>query len=176
MAKQGKLDDFEQIFHEYKGWVYKTAYLIVQNPQQAEDIMQEVFVRAYKSNGTFDHQKGSYSTWLRRITINRCLNGHRNGASSTASIEEMEEQGQSIPDNGLGGLDQISLKDDIRNLIDSLGAKYRAALVLRCVDGLAYDEIAEVLGIPLGTVKSRINRAVEALREKRKSMEKEAQK
>lgn len=70
MTKQNDKDDFEAVFNKYKGWVYKTAYLIVRDPQKAEDVMQEVFIKAYKSNSTYDPVKGSYRTWLRQMTIN----------------------------------------------------------------------------------------------------------
>lgn len=164
MAKQSDKYDFEAVFNKYKGWVYKTAYLIVYDSQKAEDIMQEVFIKAYKANSTYDPEKGSYRTWLRQITINQCLNDGRKQSIKTSSIEEMEEYGQSLPDNGMSIAEQISLREEMKMMFNSLSAKHRAVLVLRCVDGLSYEETAKVLGIPLGTVKSRINYAILALR------------
>ncbi|MFC1978552.1 RNA polymerase sigma factor [Chloroflexota bacterium] len=166
MAKQTKIDDFEAVFDQYKGWVYKTAYLITQNHYKAEDVMQEVFINAYRSNGTYNPKKGNLSSWLRRITINQCLKDKRDKSPSTYSIEEMEEQGHSIPDENLPLSEQVTLKNDIRRLLSSLNQKSRAVLILRYYDGLAYSEIAELLNIPLGTVKSRINTAISTLQTK----------
>ena len=172
MAKQTKLNDFEAVFNQYKGWVYKTAYLILEDHHKAEDVVQDVFISAYKSNGNYDSEKGSYTSWLRRITINRCLNDSRRWDFSLSSIEEIEDKGYNIPDSGIPLSEKVALSDYTQRLIGSLSAKYRAALVLRCMDGLTYNEIAEVLGIPLGTVKSRINGAILAVRDRQKKMDK----
>ncbi|MFC1951214.1 RNA polymerase sigma factor [Chloroflexota bacterium] len=172
MAKQTGIEDFDAFFLQYKNWIYKIAYLIIGDPNIAEDIMQEVFINVYKSKESFDSEKGDYTRWLRRITINECLKDGRKKAVSSYSVEEMEEKGYNLPDNSLPLPEQLSLKNDIQYLVNSLSIKYRAALILRCVDGLNYSEIAEALGIPLGTVKSRINRAILALRERQKEIEK----
>ena len=166
--KQIEIEDFEAIFHQYKNWVYKTAYLVLRDHHKAEDIMQKVFINAYKSHDTFDPQKGSYRNWLRTITINQCFHNTSRKALDSFSIEELEEKGQNILDSDPAFSEQISLRDDMQRLLASLSAKYRAALLLRYYEGLSYDEIAGVLGIPLGTVKSRINAAVLTLRAKQK--------
>jgi len=172
LAKRTGIENFDEFFLQYKNWVYKIAYLIIRDPNMAEDIMQEVFVNVYKARNSFDSEKGNYTGWLRRITINECLKDGRKKAVSSYSIEEIGEQGYNLPDNNLPIPEQISLKNDIQHLVSSLSIKYRAALVLRCVDGLNYTEIAEVLGIPLGTVKSRINKAKLALRDRQKELDK----
>lgn len=86
----------------------------------------------------------------------------------------MEEKGHSLPDKQLSFTEKLSLKDETQRLIKSLSAKYRTALMLRYFEGLTYDEIAEVLDIPLGTVKSRINAAITTLRERQKRTEEES--
>jgi len=174
LANKIGIEDFEAIFNQYKGFVYKTAFFIVENRQKAEDIMQEVFVNAYKSRATFNPEKGKYSNWLRRITVNQCFREYRGNDPTPSSIEEMEEKGQYLSDNSKPIIESILLIDEIRNLFTSLGAKYRTALMLRCIDGLTYSEISDALGIPLGTVKSRINRAITDLREKRKQIDKDS--
>jgi RNA polymerase sigma factor (sigma-70 family) len=168
LVNQGMMDDFETIFHQYKNWVYKTAYLIVRDPHRAEDIMQEVFINAYKSGHTFDPQKGSYRNWLRAITVKQCFARKSKKHQGSFSLDELEEKGLSVADKSPSIPDQVSLKDDMKRLIDSLSPKYRATLLLRYYEGLSYDEIAQVLDIPLGTVKSRINAAVLRLRKTQK--------
>lgn len=101
MAKQTRINDFEAIFNQYKGWVYKTAYLITGDHQKAEDIMQEVFIKAYRAKDTFNPEKGKYSNWLRRITINQCFDEKRKKALASSSLDEMEERGQYLPDNSM---------------------------------------------------------------------------
>ena len=75
--KEGDRDAFSWVVDQYKDMVFKTAYLTIGNVQEAEDILQEVFLKVYESAGTFDPNKGSMSTWLHRITVNHCISGRR---------------------------------------------------------------------------------------------------
>ena len=176
MAKKIDIEDFQAFFNQYKDFVYKTAYFIVKDHHKAEDVMQEVFINAYKSKGTYNPNKGEYSTWLRKITVNQCFRKNKGNDQNCSSIEEMEEKGRYLPDESNPIAENIALIDEIKCLFGSLGSKYRTALILRCVDGLKYGEISEILKIPLGTVKSRINRAIVALRDKRKQLNEDGSK
>lgn len=168
MAARIKLEDFEKIFQQYKDKVFKTAYLIVGKVQEAEDILQEVFIKVYKSAGTFDPQKGGLGTWLHRITVNQCISQKRKKRAAAYSSEEMEERGHELVDSS-GELPEEMLlkKEKVANMwqaVKSTDAKHRAVLALRYFDGLSYNEIGKALNIPLGTVKSRLNIAVKNLR------------
>ena len=168
MAKQIGLGDFEKIFQLHKEKVFKTAYLIVGNVQEAEDILQDVFIKVYEAAGAFDPQKGSMSTWLHRITVNQCISAKRKKHAISYSSEEMEERGFELPDTSDELPEDMALKsEEVANMwqaVKSIDAKHRAVLALRYFDELSYDEIAQTLNIPLGTVKSRLNGAIKNLR------------
>ncbi|MBT3363271.1 MAG: RNA polymerase sigma factor [Chloroflexi bacterium] len=169
MAKRIGLDDFDKIFQQYKDMVFKTAYLTVGNVQEAEDILQEVFLKVYESGGTFDPAKGSMSTWLHRITVNHCISGKRKKRlTSYSSDEMMEESGFDIADVTAEVPGEMLIEQEecseMWQAINSIDKKHRAVLALRYFDGLSYDEIARALNMPLGTVKSRLNVAIKNLR------------
>ena len=167
MAKQCRIDDLEALFRNYKEMVFKTAYLILGSAEEADDVLQEVFIKVHKSWGTYDPERGALSTWLRRITVNHCISERRRKRPPLVSLDGLEEQGFDPPDADAELPEELLIKQEqkerIGRAIRSLDRKHRAVLVLRYSDGLSYDEIAEVLKIPLGTVKSRLNTAVKAL-------------
>jgi RNA polymerase sigma-70 factor (ECF subfamily) len=162
------LEDFERIFQQHKDRVFKTAYLIVGNVQEAEDILQEVFIKVYEAAGTFDPQKGSMGTWLHRITVNQCISQKRKKRAVSYSSEEMEERGFELADPTDELPEDVALKgEEVANMwqaVKSIDAKHRVVLTLRYFGGLSYDEIGKTLNIPLGTVKSRLNVAIKNLR------------
>lgn len=151
---------FEQLFHDYKNLVYKTAYLMLNNVQEAEDILQVVFLQVYKSLETYDPAKGAFTTWLHRITINQCLNWKRKQRFSVLSLTQLVEgrlNTSPSPEERLGD------KEELHQAIIKLSDKLRAAVILRYYWEMSYAEVAETLEIPLGTVKSRLAQALEKL-------------
>ena len=135
--------------------------------EEAEDILQEVFVSVWKSRHTFDPMKAKITTWLHRITVNRCAGKHRKKRLAFSSLEQRRFD---VPDMNHQELPEEVLvsKWEYERLIkalDSLDRKHRPVLVLRYFNDLPYHEIAQIMGIPLGTVKSRINKALRTLRE-----------
>lgn len=169
MAKQCKIDDLEVVFRNYKDMVFKTAYLILDSAEEADDALQEVFVKVHKSWNTYDPERGALSTWIRRVTVNHCISERRRKRPLLVSLEGLEEQGFDPPDADVELPEELLIKQEqkegIRRAMRSLDEKHRAVLVLRYSDDLSYDEIADALRIPLGTVKSRLNTAIKALRE-----------
>lgn len=163
-----ELKDLEKIFQQHKDTVFKTAYLIVGSVQEAEDILQEVFLKVYKSASGFDPQKGSMRTWLHRITVNQCISEKRKRRELSYSSEEMEERGVELADKSNELPEDMAIKtEEVANLwhaIKSMDVKQRAVLTLRYFEGLSYSEIARTLDVPLGTVKSRLNVAIKNLR------------
>jgi len=169
LANDFGVDNFEAIFGQYKDMVYKTAYLILGDTHRAEDVLQEVFIKVHKSLDTFDSRKGTFSTWLRRITVNQCISERRNTHSPPLSLERLEEEGFDLAGADSRHPEELAVKREesqrIQRAMKTLDRKHRAVVTLRYFNELSYEEIAQVLSIPLGTVKSRINTAIRALRQ-----------
>lgn len=153
---------FEEIFESHKNLVYKAAFLILNDVEEAEDALQEVFLKAYRALGTFDPSKGAFTTWLYRITVNHCLSQRRKFIRFLGSRESKTGLEASFLDREVGEADAL------RDALSRLGPKLRAVLVLRFFLDLSYAEIAQVLVVPLGTVKSRLNLALTKMRQELK--------
>jgi len=165
--QSGDMSAFEALFQQYQGLVFKTAYLMTGNKEEAEDILQEVFVSVWKFRHTFNATKGKLTTWLHRITVNQCIGKHRKKQPALLSLEEAsldlpDMKRQELPEEALVSKWEY---ERLMRAMNSLDSKHRPVLVLRYFDGLSYGEIAQVVDIPLGTVKSRINQALRSLRE-----------
>jgi RNA polymerase sigma-70 factor (ECF subfamily) len=159
--QSGDVAAFEDLFHQYERMVFKNAYLIMGSRDEAEDVLQDVFTSVWKFRHTFDPEKGKLGTWLHRITVNECLKRRRR-RPSMASLDDVE-----LPDSHSSIEERVQDRLDYDQLIEvlsKLDSKHRAVLVLRYFDELSYDEIAQTVGVPLGTVKSRLNHALKALR------------
>ena len=169
MAKQFELEELEALFHCHKDMVFKTAYLILGDTQEAEDVLQEVFIKVYRAGDTFHPEKGGLNTWLHRITVNQCISKCRKKHLPSFSLDERLEEGGFDPPGAPSQLpEELLIKQEegerMQRAMKSLDKKHRAVLTLRYFDDLSYDEITQVLKIPLGTVKSRLNTAIKALR------------
>jgi len=168
LANKCTIEEFETVFRQYKDMVFKTAYLMLGNTLEAEDVLQEVFVKIHKSWDSFDPHKGKMYTWIHRITINQCISEHRRKRESSLSLERLEDQGFELSKDCSDLPEERLMKqEESERMWQTMGAldeKRRAVLVLRYYDDLSYDEIARVLNIPLGTVKSRLNTAIRNFR------------
>jgi RNA polymerase sigma factor (sigma-70 family) len=152
---------FAELFEQYKNLVFKTAYLMLGEPQEAEDALQEVFLRVHRSLHSYQPSKGAFTTWLHRITVNHCINRTRKRRLQFTPIAQVHPgrmPSQPSPERRLDD------EDAVARALHCLSVKLRAVVVLRYYWELSYGEIAETLGIPLGTVKSRLNAALRALR------------
>lgn len=150
---------FDELFVRYKNLVYKTAYLLLRDRGEAEEALQEVFVLVFKSLSSFDPQKGALATWLYRITVNHCLSQRRRRRPWVKPPEELERMGTVEP-----ALADSAEREAMVQAIGRLSDKQRVVVILRFYWDLPYAEIAQVLNIPLGTVKSRIDLALRTLR------------
>lgn len=166
--RQCQINEFETVFHQYKDMVFRTAYLVMGDANEAEDILQEVFIRVHKYWGDYDSQKGAMSTWLRRITVNQCISSRRRKHHPSVSLDKVVEQGLDPPDVINESPEEQLMRNERSEMVwhamDALDNNHRAVVVLRYFDDLSYEEIAKILDIPLGTVKSRLNTAVRSLR------------
>lgn len=160
-ARRGDPEAFTQLMMQYQVPLYNMALRMVGRPDDAADITQEAFTRAWQKLKTL--REAPFKSWLFQIAANLCYDHFRRGKR----VGVMPEDDQASKVVGLG----IAMPDPqerveasernrlVRESIEALDPEMRLAIVLRDVNGLAYDEIAGVLGVPLGTVKSRIARA-----------------
>jgi RNA polymerase sigma-70 factor (ECF subfamily) len=176
MAAQGREAAFRELLTRYERPVFSLIYRMVRDRTQAEDLAQEAFVRAFNAIGTY---KTSYkfSNWILKIANNHTIDHLRKRRLDTVSIHgsphatTADEASQtelvvaSTDENPLEYLEHKELGSQIERAIGSLRAEYRTAVILRHVEGYAYDEIAEIMEVPLGTVKTYLHRARAELRE-----------
>ncbi len=163
----GDMAAFEMLFHQYEKLVFRTAYLITGNKEAAEDILQDVFTSVWRFRHTYDPNKGKLTTWLHRITVNECS---RKKSRKTSIAISLEEKGIDLPEMKHQSLPEETVitrmeYDRLLRAMDSLDTKYRTVLVLRYFNDLSYQEIADALEIPLGTMKSRLNQSLKYLKE-----------
>ncbi len=148
--------EFEQLYAEHKGKVFSTAYRLVGNRPDAEDITQDVFVRVFKNMDAF-RGESAISTWIYRITVNACFDLLRKRKRQpSVPLEECPE-----PSIGSGGLGRL-----IETMVRSLPEAYRKVFTLYDIQGLKHGEIAKVLGITEGASKSLLHRARAQLRKR----------
>ena len=171
-AKKGDQDAFEQLVTRYEKKVYSLAYHYAGNEQDAMDISQEAFLRVYRFLPQFN-EDSQFSTWLYRVTSNVCKDYLRKrntrAAFSLSGEQDGEEYLMEAPDlryNPEDLLEQKEMRRQIREGLEQLNPDHREILVMRDVMGLTYGEIASSLELEEGTVKSRIARAREKLRQK----------
>jgi len=168
LANNCDLSEFEMIFRNYKDMVFKTAYLMTGDAEEAEDILQDVFVKVHKSWNKFNPEKGGLYTWIHRITVNHCISNRRRKQSVDVSLDKLEEQGFEFSAANLDIPEELLMKQEESRRIwlamNALDAKHRSVIVLRYYEGLPYEDIAQTLQVPVGTVKSRLNTAMQTLR------------
>ncbi len=168
---KGHRDAFEEIVTLFQHRLYQVCYRMLGNAQEAEDIAQEAFVRAYTNIHTYD-QNRKFSTWLFRIATNLCIDRIRkkkpdyyldaevpgteglNMYSQIASPDELPEV----------QVEKMEMQERIHYEIGRLPDKYRSVIILRYIEELPLQEIGDILKLPLGTVKTRVHRGREALR------------
>ncbi len=168
-AAAGDHDAFEQLVLAHQKAVYNLALRMTGSPDDALDLSQEAFLRAWR--GLPDYRSdASFSTWLYRLTSNICIDFLRRRArEKTVPLYGFGEEEDELPlpdpgpDAETRALSRLE-RQEVAAAMQSLDLEYRQALTLRVIDGLSYAEIAEVLNVPAGTVKSRIARAREKMR------------
>ncbi|HIV96495.1 MAG TPA: sigma-70 family RNA polymerase sigma factor [Candidatus Agathobaculum stercoravium] len=168
-ARRGELPAFEELVRRHEKRVYAVALRSSGSPEDAEDITQEVFLRAWRSIEEFRGDSG-FSTWLFRITMNLCVDHarHKHAQPQTQPLVMGEEESERpLPDTAPTPeehLDNSELGRELAAALDEVSEEHRRIVLLRDVSGMSYTEIAEVLEISEGTVKSRLSRARIALR------------
>lgn len=168
---EGKTGDFSLLVENNIKLVYRYAFRIARDVEDAEDITQETFVKVWKNIHKFDTDK-NFKTWLLGIAHNTAIDLLRKRRSFVFSDFDTEKGGNSItdflPDPGLLSpelFEQIELKNILDEALSELSPSYREVLTLYFEEDLTFKEIGEVLGKPLNTVKSQQRRALQALKE-----------
>ena len=177
-CKQGDLSAFDELVHRYEKQVYGFAYRMAGNYDDANDIASEAFVKVFQAIESF-RGDANFSTWLFRIVTNLYLDHRkRTKAHVNVSLDEYFELDEStvarqIEDTSPGPLEQVEAGERsliLENAINQLPDYQRLMVLLFHTQGQSYEEIAEIIGLPIGTVKSRLNRARLALKEKLEPM------
>ena len=169
-AQAGDRHAFNQLVLSTQGVAYNTAYRVLQDEAAAADVVQEAFIKAYRALGSY--RGGSFKSWFLRILMNTCydlLRVQKRQATSSldALVVESEDLNQlaDVMEQPEAYAERMELRHWLERGIATLPVDQRAALILSDVEGYSYQEIVEITGVPLGTVKSRINRGRLRLRD-----------
>lgn len=168
-AKRGDQDAFETLIHLYEKRVFALTRRLCANPDDAQEAAQEALLAAWQGLPFF-RGEASFATWLYRLTSNACMDllrkerRHQNAAGPSLDDEEVELPVAAADGDPHAEAERAELKAAIEEGLRSLPAEYRAVLLLREIHQRSYDEIADILDVDLGTVKSRISRGRKQLR------------
>lgn len=170
--REGDDAAYEALLERFQGPVYQLVYRLVDDPNEAGDVVQDVFLKVFRGVAGFRGQS-SLKTWIYRIAVNEAHNRRRwftrhrkaevvlDGDSGEANrIELLSDRGRTPYDWTLNG----EMRTAIEEALEGLNPVFRSAVILRDLEGLSYEEIADILDVSIGTVKSRILRGREALR------------
>jgi len=164
VASEWQAPSWDEIVVQHSARVYRLAYRLTGNQHDAEDLTQEVFVRVFRSLSTYT--PGTFEGWLHRITTNLFLDQARRKAK--IRFDALADDADSRLPSRVAAPDTQVLEGlfdaDVEHALAELPPDFRAAVVLCDIEGLSYDEIAGVLGLKLGTVRSRIHRGRTMLR------------
>ncbi len=164
LAKAGDLRAFDALVSLHQDRVHALAYRMLGHEDDAADVQQETFVQAWKNLRKF-RGNSQFSTWLHRITVNLCLSRKRRKAIISEPLEEHLRLHSSEP-GPAACLEQTETIATVRRVLDNLPVHYRVLIVLREMEERSYDEIAEVLGCSIESVRTRLHKARKLLREK----------
>lgn len=172
-ALEGDAGAFEQLVIQHQDRLFASMFQVTRSAEEAEDVVQEAFVRAYLKLDTFQ-RNSRFFTWLYRIAFNSALSRRRKKRASL-SLDQTREVMGSEPTDDVEAPDERLLRgervDLVRAALDRLSAEHRTILVLREMESYAYEDIAEVLAISIGTVRSRLSRARTQLRNTLEAMQ-----
>lgn len=162
-AGEGDMPTWAELVGEHADSVYRLAFRLSGNPHDAEDLTQETFMRVFRSLKSY--QAGTFEGWLHRITTNLFLDMVRH--RQKIRMEALPEDYERVPGNEVTpeqAYNIANLDPELQSALDKLSPEFRVAVVLCDVVGMTYDEIADTLGVKMGTVRSRIHRGRSQLR------------
>jgi RNA polymerase sigma-70 factor (ECF subfamily) len=167
-AQKGDTAALESLLILYEKRVYNIACRFMGNEADAFDMAQESLIKLYRGIRSFKGQS-AFSSWVYRLTVNTCLDGLRKRRKAPVSLDYAIENGVMFEDDDCLAPEAHALSieraEDIHRAIETLSDGHKTVVVLRDINGLSYEEIAFSLGISVGTVKSRLNRGRQRLKE-----------
>lgn len=175
--KRGEAAAFEQLVYDRSGEIYGLLFRLTENSEEARDLTQETFLRAFQSIGRF-RGEADLRTWIYRIAINQARNRwrwwRRRRRDSTVSLDAAQGKSNqplmaTLPEASANPEQQTLARERevaLRSALQRLSRAYREAVILRDIEGFSYEEIAATLGINVGTVKSRLARGRQELKQK----------
>jgi RNA polymerase sigma-70 factor (ECF subfamily) len=151
---------FAEDTEQFMGSLYSAALRMMRNPSDAEDLVQETYLKAYRGYGSF-REGTNLKAWLYRILTNTFINAYRarRRHPEETELEEVEAAGRSSEDEVL----EAMTDEEVKRAVESLPEAFRMAVLLADVEGFSYKEIAEIMDVPIGTVMSRLHRGRRAL-------------
>ena len=171
-TKNGDLDAFDELVRRYEGKIYGLAYRFMGNHADAGDLAQDTFIRAYQALAGF-REEASFSTWLYRIAANICRDElrKRQRRRSVSMDEMIENSPANVPTADCSyspeeAVQRLEVQRQVQLCLNELSDAHRLILIMREIQGLSYEEIADALQCSMGTVKSRISRARSALKDR----------
>lgn len=171
-AQEGDMGAFTELVQLYKDRLFNFIFRMVHSREEAEDLLQEVFLRVYKSLATYSPQY-QFSTWIYRIAQNLCIDHLRRrrlpSFSVDAPVGEDDDLVMEVPDESMSPealFESADLRHEVEEAIASLPPRYRSVIILRHIQGLTYEEISRITDLPVNTVKTHIFRARRILRER----------
>ena len=163
-AQQGDRAAFKAIYENHRDRVYNLVFYCLKDVRLIEDVLQNIFLKVYRGLPGFRFE-ANLATWIYRVAINECQNQNRRSNARHVPIETILGSGDEIDTSST--LDDWHARNERREIVQravlQLSPKLRAVVVLKYLEGLSYDEIAEALECAPGTVASRLNRALEDL-------------
>jgi len=154
----GDMQALQKIYESTKGFVYNTIYKMVLKQQEAEDLTQDVYVKVYEKRQMFNREY-SINTWINRIAVNHVINHLKRQNNFVKKIQEISFFYNQKPE------EKEEQEGLAVRLLEQVEYKYRLPIVLKDIQELSYEEVAQTMNLPIGTVRSRLNRGRKKLRE-----------
>lgn len=163
-AAQGDMQAFEELYKATSGFVYNVAYRVVENKEDAQEVAQEVYLTVYHKLKEFRFES-SFKTWVYRITVNQAINMVKKESKTRDKTQTFDEaiDPPAVEGDIVAQVEKEHQEKIIEELLGALNPDQRACVILRNIEGLSYEEIAEALKLNINTVRTRLKRAREKM-------------
>lgn len=160
LSQSGDNEAFSQLVRKYSPDAYRTAFMVLRDRDEVEDVVQESFLTCYRKINSF-RMESSFKTWLYRIVVNRCYDRLRKRNRENVALSKMS---LNLKNGSVDDINGIESKLDLREVIMGLRPEHRLVLTLYYGMDFGVQKVADILGVPVGTVKSRLNSARNMIR------------